>query len=122
LAPAFFREVDASAFKRFQDPPPRFPHILKRPRLLERLEQQRDKKLILILGQGAQGKSTLEAISKLHFLQYCHSERSEESSLFKYLDPSLALRVTEKRGFEMTSNFLGHGDLRRLEDDPIPRS
>ena len=39
--------------------PPRFPYILKRPRLLERLEQQSDKKLILILGQAAQGKSTL---------------------------------------------------------------
>jgi ATP/maltotriose-dependent transcriptional regulator MalT/DNA-binding SARP family transcriptional activator len=39
--------------------PPRFPHILKRPRLLERLERQSDKKLILILGQAAQGKSTL---------------------------------------------------------------
>ncbi len=39
--------------------PPRFPQILRRPRLLERLEQHRDKKLIFILGQAAQGKSTL---------------------------------------------------------------
>jgi ATP/maltotriose-dependent transcriptional regulator MalT/two-component SAPR family response regulator len=39
--------------------PPDFPHVLLRPRLLDRLEQQRQKKLILILGQAAQGKSTL---------------------------------------------------------------
>ncbi len=39
--------------------PPSVPHILDRPRLIERLIQNRDKKLILILGQAAQGKSTL---------------------------------------------------------------
>jgi LuxR family maltose regulon positive regulatory protein len=39
--------------------PPSFPHILDRPRLIDRLSQNRDKKLILILGQAAQGKSTL---------------------------------------------------------------
>jgi LuxR family transcriptional regulator, maltose regulon positive regulatory protein len=39
--------------------PPHFPHVLKRTRLLELLNQNRDKKLILILGQAAQGKSTL---------------------------------------------------------------
>lgn len=38
---------------------PSFPHILERPRLIERLRQSQDKKLILILGQAAQGKSTL---------------------------------------------------------------
>jgi LuxR family maltose regulon positive regulatory protein len=39
--------------------PPRFPHILHRTRLIEVLQQHRDKKLILVLGPAAQGKSTL---------------------------------------------------------------
>ena len=39
--------------------PPSFSQILDRPRLMERLDQNRDKKLILLLGQAAQGKSTL---------------------------------------------------------------
>lgn len=39
--------------------PPSVPHILDRPRLIERLIQDQNKKLILILGQAAQGKSTL---------------------------------------------------------------
>ncbi|MDI6853124.1 MAG: BTAD domain-containing putative transcriptional regulator [Deltaproteobacteria bacterium] len=39
--------------------PPQVPQILPRPRLINSLQQQEDKKLILILGQAAQGKSTL---------------------------------------------------------------
>lgn len=41
--------------------PPQTPQILPRPRLIKLLEQHRDKKLILILGQAAQGKTTLAA-------------------------------------------------------------
>jgi ATP/maltotriose-dependent transcriptional regulator MalT/DNA-binding SARP family transcriptional activator len=41
--------------------PPYLPPILYRPRLLELLENNKDKKLILILGQAAQGKTTLIA-------------------------------------------------------------
>ncbi len=41
--------------------PPCLPQILDRPRLLNLLEKNKDKKLILILGQAAQGKSTLAA-------------------------------------------------------------
>ena len=41
--------------------PPRLPRIVERPRLIERLERNSDKSLILILGQAAQGKSTLAA-------------------------------------------------------------
>jgi LuxR family transcriptional regulator, maltose regulon positive regulatory protein len=41
--------------------PPRLTNILNRPRLIKLLEQNQDKKLILILGQAAQGKSTLAA-------------------------------------------------------------
>jgi len=41
--------------------PPRLSHIVERPRLIKRLEQNQDKKLILILGRAAQGKSTLAA-------------------------------------------------------------
>ncbi len=39
--------------------PPYLPQISDRPRLLNLLEKNKDKKLILILGQAAQGKSTL---------------------------------------------------------------
>jgi LuxR family maltose regulon positive regulatory protein len=39
--------------------PPRFPHVLQRTRLIEILRQHQGKKLILILGPAAQGKSTL---------------------------------------------------------------
>ena len=41
--------------------PPRLPHILHRSRLIDRLENNKNKRLILILGQAAQGKSTLAA-------------------------------------------------------------
>ncbi len=41
--------------------PPRLANVLNRPRLIKLLEQNRRKKLILILGQAAQGKSTLAA-------------------------------------------------------------
>jgi ATP/maltotriose-dependent transcriptional regulator MalT len=39
--------------------PPQNPQILQRARLIKQLELHQDKKLILILGQAAQGKSTL---------------------------------------------------------------
>jgi LuxR family maltose regulon positive regulatory protein len=41
--------------------PPYLPQILYRPRLLDLLSRNKDKKLILIIGQAAQGKSTLAA-------------------------------------------------------------
>jgi len=41
--------------------PPHLPNVLYRPRLLNLLEKNQDKKLTLILGQAAQGKSTLVA-------------------------------------------------------------
>jgi LuxR family maltose regulon positive regulatory protein len=41
--------------------PPPLRHVLDRSRLRERIEENRDKKCILILGQAAQGKSTLAA-------------------------------------------------------------
>ena len=41
--------------------PPLLTQVLVRQRLIQRLEKNRDKKLILILGQAAQGKSTLAA-------------------------------------------------------------
>lgn len=41
--------------------PPRLPAILNRDRLMERLLQDADKRLICIVGQPAQGKSTLAA-------------------------------------------------------------
>lgn len=41
--------------------PPRLSQVLHRPRLIERLEKNKDKRLTLIQGQAAQGKSTLAA-------------------------------------------------------------
>ena len=41
--------------------PPYLPPILNRSRLLDLLEKNKDKKLILIMGQAAQGKTTLAA-------------------------------------------------------------
>jgi LuxR family maltose regulon positive regulatory protein len=41
--------------------PPNLPPVLNRPRLLDLLEKNRDKRIILILGQAAQGKTTLAA-------------------------------------------------------------
>lgn len=41
--------------------PPHLPNVLYRSRLLNLLEKNQEKKLILILGQAAQGKSTLAA-------------------------------------------------------------
>lgn len=39
--------------------PPRLPVIVPRPRLIKSLDREKEKKLILILGQAAQGKTTL---------------------------------------------------------------
>ena len=41
--------------------PPNLPRILYRPRLVNLIKENKDKKLILILGQAAQGKTTLAA-------------------------------------------------------------
>ncbi|MEW6186371.1 MAG: AAA family ATPase, partial [Thermodesulfobacteriota bacterium] len=41
--------------------PPKVPNILHRPRLLAQINKNKDKRLIFILGQAAQGKSTLAA-------------------------------------------------------------
>jgi arsenate reductase len=43
----------------------------------------------------------LQIISKPHFLKNCHSERSEESCLFKYLRPFAPLRVTKETVWNM---------------------
>jgi LuxR family maltose regulon positive regulatory protein len=41
--------------------PPRLPQVLHRRRLIKRLEKNKGKRLVLMLGQAAQGKSTLAA-------------------------------------------------------------
>ena len=41
--------------------PPQLPQVLHRERLLHLLEENKDKKVILVLGQAAQGKTTLAA-------------------------------------------------------------
>ena len=51
-------------------------------------------------GFTTEGGMRFETVSKAIFPRKCNSERSEDSSIFKYLDPSLTLRVTEKIGFE----------------------
>lgn len=42
--------------------PPRLPRVFYRKRLIQKLLKYQDKKLVLILGQAAQGKSTLAAL------------------------------------------------------------
>jgi ATP/maltotriose-dependent transcriptional regulator MalT len=68
--------------------PPCLSKILHRPRLLDLLEKNRDKKLILILGQAAQGKSTLAAsyvkVSKTPFAWInLDKEDSDPVNLFR---------------------------------------
>ena len=46
--------------------------------------------------RGFWGGKAEETVSKTIVPPKCHSERSEESSIFKYQAPSLTLRVTEK--------------------------
>jgi LuxR family transcriptional regulator, maltose regulon positive regulatory protein len=41
--------------------PPRVPDVLQRPRLVDQINKNQDKRLLIILGQAAQGKSTLAA-------------------------------------------------------------
>ncbi|MBI4961652.1 MAG: hypothetical protein HY913_00090 [Desulfomonile tiedjei] len=80
--------------------PPRFPHILYRQRLVDRLEQHRDKKLILILGPAAQGKSTL-ALSYVMTSDRPSAwvnlgpEESDPVNLFYLLTQSLHLALPE---------------------------
>jgi hypothetical protein len=55
----------------------------------------------------SQGHDT-RSYFKTFFSPVCHSERSEESSLSNNLDPSLALRVTKKTGFEIAFSVMLH--------------
>jgi LuxR family maltose regulon positive regulatory protein len=70
--------------------PPRFPHVLHRTRLIEHLQQHSDKKLILVLGPAAQGKSTL-AVSWVNISKTpsawinLGAEDAEPASLFHVL-------------------------------------
>src|SRR5512136_1120121 len=59
--------------------PPYLPQILHRPRLVNLIEENKDKKLILILGQAAQGKTTLAA---------CYVKTSSIPSAWVNLDKS----------------------------------
>lgn len=74
--------------------PPRALHIVHRDRLIEALEQHREKKIILILGQAAQGKSTLAAA----YSDRCHRpsawinlspEESDPVNLFRVVIQSI---------------------------------
>jgi LuxR family maltose regulon positive regulatory protein len=73
---------------------PRLPLVLQRSRLVERLQENRDKKLILVLGQAAQGKSTL-AVSCLQALRTpsawvnLDEEDSDAVNLYHVLGQSL---------------------------------
>jgi hypothetical protein len=82
-------------------------------------QREREKALFFIVFTEMQH---YKDASKPYFLKNCHSERSEESSVFKYLDPSLRLRMTEISGFE-----IGFRQLRRRRrpatrprDSPLP--
>lgn len=90
--------------------PPRLPPVLNRPRLLDLLEKNKDKNLILIVGQAAQGKTTLAAsyakASKVPTAWLnLDSEDSDPSIFFPLLIHSL-------------QHVLGHIDLSRVSAYP----
>ena len=81
--------------------PPSFPNLLSRPRLLRRLELSRDKKLTLIVGQAAQGKSALAASFAGSFSAptawlNLSPEDSDSVNLFRLLVQSLAFAFENK--------------------------
>ena len=74
--------------------PPYLPKILYRPRLVNLIEGNKDKKLILILGQAAQGKTTLAAsygkTSEMPFAWVSlDKDESDPASLFHLMVQSL---------------------------------
>ena len=74
--------------------PPYLPKILYRPRLVNLIEENKDKKLILILGQAAQGKTTLAAsygkTSEMPFAWVSlDKDESDPASLFQLTVHSL---------------------------------
>ncbi len=74
--------------------PPYLPKILYRPRLINLIEENKDKKLILILGQAAQGKTTLAAsygkTSDMPFAWVSlDKDESDSASLFQLTVQSL---------------------------------
>jgi ATP/maltotriose-dependent transcriptional regulator MalT len=80
--------------------PPRLSQVLDRHRLIRRLEQNQDKKLILILGQAAQGKSTLAAsyVQRSKILSAWINLSKEEAdpvNLFQVLVQSLQYALPE---------------------------
>ncbi|RPH90176.1 MAG: hypothetical protein EHM75_01020, partial [Desulfobacteraceae bacterium] len=82
--------------------PPTLAKILPRPRILEIFEQNQDKKLILIIGQAAQGKTTTAATWYLHDGQRpsvwvnLSPEDSDPANFFYLLVNALAARLKEK--------------------------
>lgn len=81
--------------------PPRLRRVVERKRLLERLEQERDKKLFLVLGQGAQGKSTLAASWARSTAGPCAwvnlgAEESDPVNLFHLLIQSLEYALKDR--------------------------
>ena len=91
--------------------PPVLPQILNRLRLLNLLDESKDKKLILILGQAAQGKTTLAAswvqTSKTPFAWInLDNEDSDAVRLFELLTQSL-------------QHTLNHLDFSRLLSYPL---
>ncbi|MCF8038004.1 MAG: hypothetical protein K9K79_01680 [Desulfohalobiaceae bacterium] len=89
--------------------PPSLPHIIERPRLTDRLKQNEDKRIILILGQAAQGKSTLAT----SFVRSSHlptawinivSEDENPANLFKVTAHGLN-HVLEKKDLEFLQDY-----------------
>ena len=89
--------------------PPYLPKILYRPRLVNLIEENKDKKLILILGQAAQGKTTLAAsygkTSEMPFAwMSLDKDESDPASLFLFNGPIPPTRPEGHRFF--TPSFL----------------
>jgi LuxR family maltose regulon positive regulatory protein len=97
--------------------PPSLPQILYRLRLLNLLEKNKDKKLILILGQAAQGKTTLAAsyvkTSKIQSAwMNLDKEESDPVNLFHLIVQSLQYVLKEIDFSHLLSYPLGTGGER----------
>lgn len=80
--------------------PPQLPEVLERPRLLDAIRKATGKKLILIVGQAAQGKSTLAAAYVKHSAMATAwvnlgPEDAEAASLYRLLNQSLNYALQE---------------------------
>ncbi len=104
--------------------PPKLPNVLQRDRLIKTLGRYRDRKIILILGQAAQGKSTLAAT----YARTCETgtawvnlteEESDPVNLFRLIIRSVQ-NALEKADFSDLLKYVS-ADLGPREEAPLFR-